>query len=64
MISLKKAMDEKKFDSRLIELMLQRGKITEKEYQEYLAALPDLQENAGKISVEDLVKLQAKDATH
>lgn len=46
MISLKKAMDEKKFDSRLIDLHLQSGKITQQEYTEYLKSLKDSQDNA------------------
>lgn len=55
MITLKKAMDEKKFDTRLIESQLQNGKITQKEYEEFLKTLPDSQDNAGSISIEDLV---------
>lgn len=54
MIALKKAMDEKKFDSRLIDLNVQNGKLTEKEYQEYLKTLPDSQDNAVKLQIEDL----------
>jgi len=46
MISLKKAMDEKKFDIRLLDLHLQTGKISQKEYNEYFKALKDCQDNA------------------
>lgn len=53
MMSLKKAMDEKKFDSRLIDLHIQMGKITPKEYEDYLKSLQDCQDNAVAIRLED-----------
>jgi hypothetical protein len=46
MMSLKKSMDEKKFDTRLIDLHVQTGKITEAEYKQYLESLKDQQDNA------------------
>jgi hypothetical protein len=53
MFSLKKSMDEKKFDTRLIELHLQTGKITQKEYYDFLKSLEDSQDNAVTLQIED-----------
>jgi len=53
MITLKKAMDEKKFDTRLIELHLQTGKISQQEYAEYLKSLKDCQDNAAVLQLSD-----------
>lgn len=56
MIALKKAMDEKKFDTRLIDLHLQNGKISQQEYNEYLKSLKDSQDNAIALQIDDSEK--------
>lgn len=53
MILLKKAMDEKKFDLRILEMQLQNGKITQKEYEAFLNTLPDCSENSVKLQIDD-----------
>lgn len=50
----------KKFDLRTIERKIQAGEITEKEYQEYLASLPDESENATEMEVKFVYAAEAK----
>ncbi|MCS6837520.1 MAG: hypothetical protein NZ480_01620 [Bdellovibrionaceae bacterium] len=50
--SLKKALEEKKFDSRLIELHLQMGKFTMDEWKRFLNSLPDLSHNVAPINLD------------
>ena len=50
----------KKFDLRTIERKIQTGEITEKEYQEYLASLPDESENATEMEVKFVYAAEAK----
>jgi len=50
----------KKFDLRTIERKIQSGEISEKEYQEYLASLPDESENATEMEVKFVYAAEAK----
>ena len=44
-----------KFDRRVVERYLQRGLITEKEYQAFLKQLPNLEGEYEEVSVDDLL---------
>jgi hypothetical protein len=50
---LKEALEQKQFDTRLLDKKLAEGKLSQKEYQDFLEAIPDDSENltiAGKKS--------------
>jgi hypothetical protein len=55
MILLNNATESKKFDTRVIERNLQRGRITPEEIQKSVDSLPDDAENADYIEIESLV---------
>ena len=44
-----KKMDDFSVDVRALKLNMERGKITEKEYNEYLKSLPDLQDQLEEV---------------
>lgn len=45
-LSLKKARSNSKYDSRLVEIHMQMGRLTKEEYQKHLESLPDDAKNA------------------
>jgi len=45
-------LDDKTMDKRIIEQMIQTGKITAEEIKTYLESLPDVSENAEEIIVD------------
>lgn len=55
MTLLNTATESKKFDTRVVERNLQRGRITPEEIAKSIAALPDDAENADYIEIESLV---------
>lgn len=52
MVEKKIMLDEKIMDKRIIEKMIQTGKITEEAIKTYLERLPDVSENAEEIIVD------------
>ena len=52
MVEKKIMMDDKTMDKRIIEQMIQTGKITAEEIKTHLESLPDVSENAEEIIVD------------
>jgi hypothetical protein len=52
LVEKKIMLDEKIMDKRIIEKMIQTGKITEEAIKTYLERLPDVSENAEEIIVD------------
>ncbi|MBT8489948.1 MAG: hypothetical protein KJN62_02750 [Deltaproteobacteria bacterium] len=52
MVEKKIILDDKTMDRRIIEQMIQTGKITAEEITTYLESLPDVSENAEEIIVD------------
>lgn len=52
-MSLNKALENMKFDSRLLDLNLRLGRLTQEEYDAHIKSLEDLEKNAEKIDIED-----------
>lgn len=52
MVEKKIMLDDKTMDKRIIEKMIQTGKITEEAIKTYLERLPDVSENAEEIIVD------------
>jgi hypothetical protein len=52
LVEKKIMLDDKMMDKRIIEKMIQTGKITEEEIKTYLERLPDVSENAEEIIVD------------
>ena len=52
-MSLDKAMQNLKLDSRLIEFNIRTGQITKEDLQKHLASLPDSAANCEKINIEE-----------
>lgn len=52
MVEKKIMLDDKTMDKRIIEQMIQTGKITAEEIKTYLESLPDVSENAEEIIVD------------
>ena len=52
-MSLDKAMQNLKLDSRLVEFNIRTGQITKEDLQKHLANLPDLAQNCEKINIEE-----------
>lgn len=48
------SIQNKKFDTRMLEKNLTRGAATDKEYKSYIESLPDDSENADYASLDDL----------
>ncbi|GEM_PF-2842160 len=53
MISLRKAMTDKKFDTRLIDFMIQTGKLSQSEVDTYLKSLPDSEANSMALVIDE-----------
>ena len=51
-MSLNKALQDLKFDKRLLDLNLKQGRITKEEFEQYQKSLPDLQEACEKLDIE------------
>ncbi len=49
-----------KFDIRTIERKIQAGEITEEEYKQYLASLPDESDNAENMDVQFIYAAEAR----
>jgi hypothetical protein len=49
---MKQKQDLQLFDKRTIDRMIERGLLTEKEYKAFLQSLPDKQDNAETVRVE------------
>jgi hypothetical protein len=62
MTLLHEAVDEKKLDVRLIERNLNRGSVTPAEVQKSIEALPDDEDNAEYVSVEELMSELGNDS--
>ena len=51
-MSLNKALQDLKFDKRLLDLNLKQGRITKEEFEQFQKSLPDLQESCEKLDIE------------
>ena len=51
-MSLDKALENLKFDKRLIELNLKLGRVTKEEIKQYTQNLPDLESQCEKLDIE------------
>ena len=51
-MSLNKALENLKFDKRLLDLNLKQGRITQEEFDQAQKALPDLQDSCEKLDIE------------
>lgn len=51
-MSLNKALEDLKFDKRLIELNLKQGRLTKEQLEQYQKSLPDLQDACEKLDIE------------
>ena len=49
-----------KFDLRTIERKIKTGEVTQEEYQQYLASLPDESENATEMDVKFIYAIDAR----
>lgn len=58
MTLLYNSIDNKKFDTRIIERNLERGSITPKEAEKQAKDLPDDSDNASWVSTEDLARAE------
>ncbi len=52
-MSLNKAVENLKFDKRLLDLNLRLGRLTQAEYDQHVKALTDLESDALKIDLEN-----------
>lgn len=52
-MSLNKAVENLKFDSRLLDINLRLGRLTQAEYDQHIKALADLESDALKIDLEN-----------
>jgi hypothetical protein len=52
-MSLNKAVENLKFDSRLLDLNLRLGRLTQAEYDQYIKTLADLESDSLKIDLEN-----------
>lgn len=52
-MSLNKAVENLKFDSRLLDINLRLGRITQAEYDQHINALADLESDSLKIDLEN-----------
>jgi hypothetical protein len=55
-MSLTKAVENLKYDKRLLDLNLRLGKITEQEFQQHVKALEDLEKNCDKVDLDESSK--------
>ena len=51
-MSLNKALEDLKFDKRLVELNLKQGRLTKEQLEQYQNALPDLKEACENLDIE------------
>jgi hypothetical protein len=51
-MSLNKALENLKFDKRLLELNLKQGRITKEEFEQFQKTLPDLKDNCEMLDIE------------
>ena len=51
-MSLNKALEDLKFDKRLVELNMKQGRLTKEQLEQYQKSLPDLQDNCEKLDIE------------
>lgn len=51
-MSLNKALENLKFDKRLVELNLKLGRLTQAEYAQNTQSLPDLESQSEKLDIE------------
>ncbi len=51
-MSLNKALQDLKFDSRLFELNMKQGRLTKEEIEQYQKSLEDLESSCEKINIE------------
>ena len=51
-MSLNKALENLKFDKRLVELNVKMGRVTQDEIKKYDQALPDLEAQSEKLDIE------------
>jgi hypothetical protein len=58
MTLLHKAVESKKFDSRIVEKNITRGILTSEEYDKFLKSLPDDSDNADWVNIEELAKTE------
>ena len=51
-MSLNRALQDLKFDKRLLDLNLKQGRITKEEYEQFCKSLPDLEAACEKLDLE------------
>jgi hypothetical protein len=52
-MSLNKAVENLKFDKRLLDLNLRLGRLTQDEYNQHLKGLEDLESDSSKVDLEE-----------
>jgi hypothetical protein len=52
-MSLNKAVENLKYDSRLLEMNLQLGRVTQAEYDQHIKSLADLESESLKVDLEE-----------
>lgn len=52
-MSLNKAVENLKFDKRLLDLNLRLGRLTQDEYNQHLKGLKDLESDSSKVDLEE-----------
>lgn len=52
-MSLNKALENLKFDKRLVDINVRQGRLTQEEYDQHLKTLKDLEADVEKLNLED-----------
>lgn len=52
-MSLNKAVENLKFDKRILEINLRLGRLTQDEYNQHLSGLADLEADSSKVDLEE-----------